>query len=110
MEAVASSVPREVWMWMEAQICEGDGITRRQAQRILRPEEGRMRYVVAILREGERQDAMGRSRRVTRVLNYSEARQYSRGTTEVQELGEDRGCVHNTSQWGWRTYDVMKTW
>ena len=69
-----------------------------------------MRYAVAVLGEGERQDAMGRSRRVTRVLNYSETRQYVCGATEIQELGEDKGYVHNTSQWGWRIYDVMQRW
>ena len=38
----SAQVPREVWMWMEAQICEGDGITRKSVQAILRPDEEEM--------------------------------------------------------------------
>ena len=106
----SEAVPRAVWMWMEEQIREGDGVTRRKAQDILRPRERGMRYVLAILREGDRQDGMGRSRRVTRMLNYNENRTYTHSTTEVSEVGVDRGQTQNTSQWGWRLYEERKRW
>ena len=70
----SSSVPRETWEWMERQICEEDGVTRRKAQEILRPRDKNMRYVMAILQMGEKQDVMGRSRRVTMVVDYNEQR------------------------------------
>ena len=100
-------VPKAVWMWMEEQMREGDNINRTQAQAILRPDDERMRYDVAILRDGERQDVMGRSRRVTRVINYNETRARTPSSVEMEEIGNDRGQVHNTSQWGWRLYDVI---
>ena len=103
-------VPKTVWMWMEEQMREGDNINRTQAQTILRPDDERMRYDVAVLRDGERQDVMGRSRRVTRVINYSETRGRTPSNVEMEEIGNDRGQVHNTSQWGWRLYDVLKRW
>ena len=73
------------------------------------PEE-KMRYMVAILQNSDKHDAMGRSRRVTRMLNYSETRAYTHNTTEVSEMGRDKGLTQNTSQWGWRLYEVMKRW
>ena len=51
---------REGLMWMEEQIREGDGVTRRKAQDILRPRETEMRYVVALLRGEGKHDVMGR--------------------------------------------------
>ena len=95
---------------MEAQICEGDGVTRKSAQAILRPDEEGMRYMVAILQNSDKHDVMGRSRRVTRMLNYSETRAYTHNTTEVSGMGRDMGLTQNTSQWGWRLYEVMKRW
>ena len=95
---------------MEAQICEGDGISRKSAQEILRPEEDVMRYMIAILQNWDRHDVMGRSRRVTRVINYSETRTYTRNTTEISGIGRDAGSTQNTSQWGWRLYEEIKRW
>ena len=66
--------------------------------------------MVAILQNSDKHDVMGRSRRVTRMLNYSETRAYTHNTTEVSEMGRDNGLTQNTSQWGWRLYEVMKRW
>ena len=106
----STRVPKTAWTWMEAQMREGDNITRKQAQAILRPDDERMRYDIAILRDGERQDVMGRSRRVTRVINYSETRVYTPSNADIEEIGNDKGQIQNTSQWGWRLYEVMKRW
>jgi len=106
----STQVPKTVWMWMEEQMREGDNITRTRAQAILRPDDERMRYDIAVLKEGETQDAMGRSRRVTRVINYSETRVYTPSNAEIEEIGHDKGQVQNTSQWGWRLYEAMKRW
>ena len=69
-----------------------------------------MRYMVAILQNSDKRDVMGRKRRVTRMLNYSETRAYTHNTTTVSEMGSDKGLTQNTSQWGWRLYEVMKRW
>ena len=106
----SAAVPRITWMWMEEQIREGDGVTRRKAQDILRPRETEMRYVVALLRGEGKHDVMGRSRRVTRMLNYNENRTYTQGRTEMSEIGIDKGQTQNTSQWGWRLYEEMQLW
>ena len=95
---------------MEDQIQDGDNITRRQAQMILRPDDKNMRYDIAILKDGEKQDTMGRSRRVTRMINYNETRVYTTSGADMEDIGEDRGQTQNTSQWGWRLYEVMKRW
>ena len=79
----SEAVPQAVWMWMEDQIREGDGVTRRKVQDILRPRESEMRYVIAILQGENREDVMGRSRRVTRMLNYNENRAYTNGRVEM---------------------------
>ena len=92
------------------QIREGDRVTRRKAQDILRPRETEMRYVVALLRGEGKHDVMGRSRRVTRMLNYNENRTYTQGRTEMSEIGIDKGQTQNTSQWGWRIYEEMQLW
>ena len=44
---------------------------------------------------------MGRSRRVTRMINYNETRTYTPSSAGIEEIGEDRGQTQNTSQWGW---------
>ena len=95
---------------MEDQIREGDGVTRRKVQDILRPRESEMRYVIAILQGDNREDVMGRSRRVTRMLNYNENRVYTHSRVEMSEIGADKGQIQNTSQWGWRLYEEMKRW
>ena len=95
---------------MEDQIREGDGTTRRKAQGILRPRETEMRYAIAILRGEGRHDVMGRSRRVTRMLNYNENRAYTHSMAEMGDIGIDKGQTQNTSQWGWRLYEEMKRW
>ena len=69
-----------------------------------------MRYVVAILQRGEKHDVMGRSRRVTRVMDYNEQRTYTRQLREGDEPNEDKGRIHNTSKWGWRMYEAMRSW
>ena len=69
-----------------------------------------MRYVIAILRGEGRHDVMGRSRRVTQMLNYNENRVYTHSTAEMSEIGVDKGQTQNTSQWGWRLYEEMKRW
>ena len=95
---------------MEQQICEGDGVTKRKARSILQPNDGRMRYVLAIMKRGERQDAMGRSRRATLIMDYSEQRTYTRHTRTGDEVGMDKGKTHNTSKWGWRVHEAMDEW
>ena len=80
---------------------------QKQVQMILRPDDENMRYEVAILKDDEKHDAMGRSRRVTRMINYNETRVYTAGSADVEEISYDRGQVQNTSQWGWRLYEVM---
>ena len=95
---------------MEEQIGDEDHLTRKQVQMILRPDDENMRYEVAILKDDEKHDAMGRSRRVTRIINYNEKRTYTTSCTDVEDIGYDRGQVQNTSQWGWRLYEVMKRW
>ena len=69
-----------------------------------------MRYTIAVLRGEGRHDVMGRSRRVTRMLNYNENRVYTQSTVEMSEIGVDKGQTQNTSQWGWRLYEEMKRW
>jgi len=95
-------VPRNAWEWMEQQICESDGVGQRKARNILQPQDGRMRYVFAILKRGERHDVMGRSRRATLIIDYNEQRTYTRRTKDGDEIGIDKGMSHNTSKWGWR--------
>ena len=63
---------------------------------MLRPDDENMRYEVAILKDGEKQDAMGRSRRVTRMINYNETRAYTANSAEVEEVGNDRGQTRKT--------------
>ena len=79
----SNSVPREAWMWMEEQIRDGDGATRKQVQSILRPREEVMKYAIAVLRDVERRDGMGRSRRVTRMLSCRETREYTQSNVKV---------------------------
>ena len=105
----SQKVPKEMWMWMERQICEGDGVKRMQAQRILQPRDDKMRYAVAILGSGERQDVMGRSRRVNLFQNYRETRANS-GRAEIEEVGDDKGKTSMVAQWGWRLHTEMETW
>ena len=69
-----------------------------------------MRYVIAILRGESSEDVMGRSRRVTRMLNYNEIRTYTHSRVEMSEIGTDKGQTQNTSQWCWRLYEEMKRW
>ena len=69
-----------------------------------------LRYVIAVLRGESREDVMGRSRRVTRMLNYNENRTYMHSRVEMSEIGTDKGQTQNTSQWGWRLYEEMKRW
>ena len=95
---------------MERQICEEDGVTRRKAQEILRPRDNNMRYVMAILQMGEKHDVMGRSRRVTMVVDYNEQRVYTKQSREGDEIQGDNGRIHNISKWGWRVYEAMSSW
>ena len=103
----ASNVPRETWLWMEQMIREEDQSTRYKAQDILQPRDARMRYIIAIL-AGGRTDAVGRSLRMTRIMNYSETRPYApREHDENNEAGEDKGRVHTKMKWGWKLYKSM---
>ena len=86
----STEVPKTVWMWMEEQIRDEDHLTRKQVQMILRPDDENMRYEVAILKDDEKHDAMGRSRRVTRIINYNETRAYTTSSTDVEEISYDR--------------------
>ena len=49
---------------------------------------------------------MGRSRRVTMVIDYNEQRAYTRQLREGVEPNEDKGRVHNTSKWGLGMEDI----
>ena len=106
----SACVPGAAWKWMEQQICDGDGVTQRKARDILQPEDKNMRYALAISRRGERHDVMGRSRRATILMDYSEQRTYTKQSRDGDELGEDKGRVQSTSKWGWRMYEAMSKW
>ena len=51
---------------------------------------------------------MGRDLRMTRIMNYSETRPYTR-KVEGEDGGVyvDKGRVHTTMKWGWRLYKNM---
>lgn len=103
----ASNVPRLTWMWMEHMIEDEDKITRRAAQSILRPRDKNMKYLIAALRTG-RSDAVGRDLRMTRIINYSETRPYTRRVDNEEDgVYVDRGRVHTKMKWGWRLYKNM---
>ena len=57
-----------------------------------------MKYAIAMLRDVEKWDGMGRRRRVTRMLSYREAREYTPSNVEMSEIGKDRGHIQHTSQ------------
>ena len=65
---------------------------------------------MAITRRGERHDVMGRSRRATILMDYSEQRTYTKQSRDGDEPSEDKGRVQSTSKWGWRMYEAMSKW
>ena len=53
-----------------------------------------MRYIIATLRTG-RSDAVGRDLRMTRIMNYSETRPYTRRVGDEEDgVYIDKGRVH----------------
>ena len=64
-------------------------------------------YLIAVLRTG-RSDAVGRDLRMTRIMNYSETRPYTRRVDDDEDgVYVDRGRVHTKMKWGWRLYKSM---
>ena len=103
----AKTVPRATWLWMEQIIMDEDKNTRQAAQGILQPRDDRMRYIIATLQHG-RSDAIGRNLRMTRMLNYSVTRQYTRrNPAEDADICVDRGRIHLKMNWGWRLLQSM---